>query len=105
MISTPRMPRRVALVVLLLAATACARARSGVTTTRGMIPSFPTVTFPNFYALATGLYPDHSGIVNNRFFDPAYDSEFVNKDPIAHESHRWGGEPIWVTAKKQGARS
>ena len=61
-----------------------ALARTGVTTTRGMIPSFPTVTFSNFYALATGLYPDHSGIVNNRFYDPAYDSEFVYKDPIAH---------------------
>ena len=44
-------------------------ARGGVTA-RGMIPSFPTITFPNFYALATGLYPDHSGLVNNRFFDP-----------------------------------
>ena len=82
-----------------------ALARSGVTTTLGMIPSFPTVTFPNFYALATGLYPDHSGIVNNRFYDPAYDSEFVYKDPIAHEAHWWGGEPIWVTAEKQGTRT
>jgi predicted AlkP superfamily pyrophosphatase or phosphodiesterase len=80
-------------------------ARGGVTTARGMVPSFPTVTFPNFYALATGLYPDHSGIVNNRFYDPAYDSEFVYKDPIAREAHWWGGEPIWVTAEKQGTRS
>jgi predicted AlkP superfamily pyrophosphatase or phosphodiesterase len=82
-----------------------ALARSGVTTARGMIPSFPTVTFSNFYALATGLYPDHSGIVNNRFYDPAYDSEFVYKDPIAREAHWWGGEPIWLTAEKQGARA
>jgi len=82
-----------------------ALARTGVTTTRGMIPSFPTVTFSNFYALATGLYPDHSGIVNNRFYDPAYDSEFVYKDPIAREAHWWGGEPIWLTAEKQGTRS
>ncbi|HEY2898216.1 MAG TPA: ectonucleotide pyrophosphatase/phosphodiesterase [Gemmatimonadaceae bacterium] len=82
-----------------------ALARSGVSTTRGMIPSFPTVTFSNFYALATGLYPDHSGIVNNRFYDPAYDSEFVYKDPVAREAHWWGGEPIWLTAEKQGARS
>lgn len=79
-----------------------ALARTGVSTAKGMIPSFPTVTFPNFYALATGLYPDHSGIVNNRFFDPAYDSGFVYKYPIAHEAHWWGGEPIWVTATKQG---
>ncbi|MBK5186731.1 MAG: alkaline phosphatase family protein, partial [Gemmatimonadaceae bacterium] len=77
-------------------------ARGGVSTIRGMIPSFPTVTFSNFYALATGLYPDHSGIVNNRFFEPGFDSAFVYKDPIAHEARWWGGEPIWVTAQKQG---
>jgi len=82
-----------------------ALARDGVTTAHGMIPSFPTVTFSNFYALATGLYPDHSGIVNNRFYDPAYDSEFVYKDPIAREAHWWGGEPIWLTAERQGAPS
>ena len=82
-----------------------ALARNGVSTARGMIPSFPTVTFSNFYALATGLYPDHSGIVNNRFYDPAYDSEFVYKDPIAREAHWWGGEPIWVTAEHQGVRT
>lgn len=79
-----------------------ALARSGVTS-RGMIPSFPTITFPNFYALATGLYPDHSGIVNNRFFDPAHDSAFEYKKAVAHEAYWWGGEPIWVTATKQGA--
>jgi predicted AlkP superfamily pyrophosphatase or phosphodiesterase len=78
-----------------------ALARAGVTS-KGMIPSFPTITFPNFYALATGLYPDHSGIVNNRFFDPAHDSAFEYKKPVAHEAYWWGGEPIWVTAQKQG---
>ncbi|MBA2684469.1 MAG: alkaline phosphatase family protein [Gemmatimonadaceae bacterium] len=81
-----------------------ALARSGVGS-RGMIPSFPTITFPNFYTLATGLYPDHSGMVNNRFFDPAHDSAFEYKKPIAHESYWWGGEPIWVTATKQGVLS
>jgi len=79
-------------------------ARGGVTA-RWMIPSFPTLTFPNFYALATGLYPDHSGIVSNGFVDPKFDSAFVYKDPIARESRWWGGEPIWVTTAKQGVRS
>ncbi|HEV7706039.1 MAG TPA: ectonucleotide pyrophosphatase/phosphodiesterase [Gemmatimonadaceae bacterium] len=79
-----------------------ALAREGVSTSKGMIPSFPTVTFPNWYAMATGLYPDHTGIVNNRFYDPAYKDEFIYKNAIAHEAHWWGGEPIWVTATKQG---
>ena len=79
-----------------------ALAREGVQTTNGMIPSFPTVTFPNWYAMATGLYPEHSGIVNNRFYDPEHAQEFIYKDAIAHEGYWWGGEPIWVTATKQG---
>lgn len=79
-------------------------ARCGVTA-RWMIPSFPSLTFPNFYALATGLYPDHSGIVSNGFVDPSFDSAFVYKDPIARETRWWGGEPIWVTTAKQGVRS
>jgi len=79
-----------------------ALAREGVSTANGMIPSFPTVTFPNWYAMSTGLYPEHSGIVNNRFYDSASAAAFVYNRPIAHEAHWWGGEPIWVTATKQG---
>lgn len=44
----------------------------------GLIPSFPSKTFPNHYTMATGLYPDHHGIVANEFFDTkqATDSPF-----------------------------
>src|SRR6201995_96763 len=34
-----------------------------------MIPSFPSVTFPNHYSMVTGLYPSHEGLVNNSFYD------------------------------------
>ena len=44
--------------------------RDGVTA-RGLIPVFPSNTFPNHYSIATGLLPAHHGIVNNIFFDPA----------------------------------
>jgi arylsulfatase A-like enzyme len=47
-------------------------AREGVKA-RAMIPSFPTKTFPNHYTMATGLYPDHHGIVLNSFYDPSTD--------------------------------
>src|SRR5436305_935081 len=33
-----------------------------------MIPSFPSTTYPNHYAMATGLYPAHHGIVQNIFY-------------------------------------
>jgi predicted AlkP superfamily pyrophosphatase or phosphodiesterase len=34
-------------------------------------PVFPTITFPNHFALITGRYPDNNGIVNNTMYDPA----------------------------------
>ena len=36
-----------------------------------MIPSFPSLTFPNHYAIATGQYPSHNGLVDNTYFDKA----------------------------------
>ncbi len=69
-------------------------------------PAFPTLTFPNHYTIVTGLYPDHHGIVNNRFVDPVTQHKFVYKDQssIADPSW-WGGEPIWVGAERQGKRA
>ena len=78
-------------------------ARDGVT--GALIPSFPTVTFPNFYTLASGLTPDHSGMVNNEFYDRGFDTTFVYTQPIAKEARWWSGEPIWVTAGRQGLRT
>ena len=65
----------------------------------GLVPVFPTKTFPNHYTQVTGLYPDSHGIVGNTFYDPGTQSIFTMSST---ESHWWGGEPIWVTAEKQG---
>ncbi|MGH7669656.1 MAG: ectonucleotide pyrophosphatase/phosphodiesterase [Gemmatimonadaceae bacterium] len=70
-----------------------------------MIPSFPTLTFPNFNALATGLYPEYSGIVNNRFYDPELHALFALGSASVREARWWWGEPIWVTAAKHGDRT
>jgi predicted AlkP superfamily pyrophosphatase or phosphodiesterase len=68
-----------------------------------MRPAFPTLTFPNHYTMVTGLYPDHHGIVNNRFTDPASGKKFVYKDrTTTADPSWWGGEPLWVTLEKQG---
>lgn len=65
--------------------------------------SFPTKTFPNHYSIATGLYPDHHGIVQNSFHDPESDRYYALFDRTAVEDGTfYGGEPIWVTAEKQG---
>ncbi|HEX6834217.1 MAG TPA: ectonucleotide pyrophosphatase/phosphodiesterase, partial [Rudaea sp.] len=66
-------------------------------------PAFPTLTFPNHYSIVTGLYPDHHGIVHNRFVDPASGEHFVYNDPkTTADAHWWGGEPLWVGARRQG---
>lgn len=72
----------------------------------GLIPSYPSKTFPNHYALATGLYPDHHGIVANNFYDPSTGRYFSLSDAKAKmDPSFYGGEPIWITARKQGLRT
>ncbi|KAI1488935.1 ectonucleotide pyrophosphatase/phosphodiesterase family member 1 [Biscogniauxia mediterranea] len=71
-----------------------------------MTPSFPSVTFPNHYTLATGLYPESHGVVGNTFWDPELQSEFYYTDPERSLDPKWwGGEPFWITAELQGLRS
>jgi predicted AlkP superfamily pyrophosphatase or phosphodiesterase len=69
----------------------------------GLIPVFPSKTFPNHYAIATGLYPENSGFVNNTMYDPEWDEWYRIRDREAVEDGKWyGGEPIWNTLEKQG---
>jgi predicted AlkP superfamily pyrophosphatase or phosphodiesterase len=70
---------------------------------RALIPVYPSNTFPNHYTIVTGLYPAHHGIINNEMFDASTQTFFRYTQPKSvHESQWWGGEPIWVTAIKQG---
>jgi len=83
-----------------------ALAASGVLAPDGMIPVFPSKTFPSHFSLVTGLHPAHHGIVSNTMYDPEWDAWFRIRDRSAVEDGRWyGGEPIWVTAERQGLRS
>ena len=43
-------------------------AENGVSA-KALIPSFPTITFPNHWSLITGLYPAHHGLIDNYFYD------------------------------------
>jgi len=80
-------------------------AKEGVKAER-LISSFPTVTFPNHYSIATGLYPDHHGLINNSFPAPDLGLFYRMGDRTAVENPAfYGGEPVWETAEKQGARS
>jgi predicted AlkP superfamily pyrophosphatase or phosphodiesterase len=72
-----------------------------------LTPSFPTKTFPNHYTLVTGLYPEHHGIVGNWFYDPAAGTTFGMSKRESNTEERWWaqGEPVWITAERQGVHS
>lgn len=68
-----------------------------------LLPVFPTLTFPNHYSIATGLYPAHHGLVANEFPDPARDTWYsLKKRETVEDRLFYAGEPIWVTAETQG---
>ncbi|MBF4508410.1 alkaline phosphatase family protein [Flavobacterium sp. JLP] len=72
---------------------------------KSMRPSYPSKTFPNHYSIVTGLYPDHHGIINNVFFDPALNESFSLSTNAKNDSRFFGGNPIWNVAEQQGVKT
>jgi len=72
----------------------------------GLIPQFPSKTFPNHYTLVTGLTLAHHGIISNNMRAADIPGEFSmdNREALA-DPRWWGGEPIWNTAERQGRRA
>ena len=70
-----------------------------------LIPSFPSLTFPNHYTLVTGLYPGHHGIVSNTMATPTMPQRFSPSSNTVRDAAWWGGEPIWATAIRQNRRA
>jgi predicted AlkP superfamily pyrophosphatase or phosphodiesterase len=70
-----------------------------------LVPSFPSKTFPNHYTLVTGLHPENHGIAANVMLDPVLGRFQTGNDPAVRDARWFGGEPIWVTAEKQGVRT
>ncbi len=79
--------------------------KNGVTA-EGLIPIFPTKTFPNHYAIATGLYPENNGLIGNNMYDPEMDARYSMGNRDAVENPDWYlGEPIWNTVEKAGKKA
>jgi predicted AlkP superfamily pyrophosphatase or phosphodiesterase len=72
----------------------------------GLIPQFPSKTFPNHYTIVTGLTLAHHGIISNNMKAADIPGEFSmsNRDVLA-DPRWWGGEPIWNTAERQGRKA
>jgi len=80
--------------------------KQGVWAPNGMLPSFPSLTFPNHFSIVTGLYPEHHGLVANSFYDEAKQARYAISDPKAVTDGSWySGTPLWSLAESQGMRT
>lgn len=68
-------------------------------------PCFPSLTFPNHYAMATGLYPDNHGLVGNEFWDAQHGHYRIGDRQAVENPAFYLGEPVWNTAKRQGVQT
>jgi alkaline phosphatase D len=83
-----------------------ALAKHGVSAPEGMLPSYPSLTFPNHYAIVTGLYPEHNGLVANGFYDETKQARYAIADLNAVRDGSWySGTPLWSLAESQGMRT
>ncbi|CAA2991047.1 ectonucleotide pyrophosphatase phosphodiesterase family member 3-like [Olea europaea subsp. europaea] len=76
--------------------------QNGTEADLGLIPVFPTLTFPNHYSIVTGLYPAYHGIIDNHFVDPFTGLTFTM---ASHDPHWWLGEPLWETVTNHGLKA
>jgi len=80
--------------------------KEGATAPDGMIPVYPSLTFPNHYSIVTGLYPEHHGIVAMTFYDPKRKQRYAFNDSATNGDGSWyGGVPLWSLAERQGMRT
>jgi len=80
--------------------------KKGVWAPEGMLPSYPSFTFPNHFTIVTGLYPEHHGLVANGFYDETRQARYAINDTNAVTDGSWySGVPLWSLAESQGMRT
>ena len=65
-------------------------------------PSYPTLTFPNHYSMATGLYPNNHGLVGNEFWDERGARYRLGDRKAVADPAFYKGEPLWNVARRHG---
>ena len=77
--------------------------KKGVWAPEGMMPSFPSLTFPNHFTIVTGLYPEHHGLVANTFYDETKQERYSIGNPkVVRDGSWYSGVPLWSLAESQG---
>lgn len=70
-------------------------AKQGVQT-KMMRSLYCTKTFPNHFSIATGLYEENHGIVNNKMYDPQLNANFTQPNLEEIWWNDMDVQPIWV---------
>ena len=64
---------------------------------------FPSATYPNFYTMITGLYPESHGLVHNSFYDRTLNDTFSIGNLADNFDPKWyTAETIYYTNQKAG---
>lgn len=75
------------------------------TTMKQVVPVFPPFDLPTWTSMATGLYPDTTGVVGDYMFN-LQSKQMFNRDSEGSTLDGWwkAGEPIWSVAAKHGRK-
>ncbi|MDC1174584.1 ectonucleotide pyrophosphatase/phosphodiesterase [Bacteriovoracaceae bacterium] len=77
--------------------------KSEGTYSKGLIPIFPSKTFPNHYSIVTGMRANKHGIVANSFWDTKREALYKLGDSTTTQDGSWyQGTPLWIAAENQG---
>ena len=67
---------------------------------------FPSKTFPNHYAIISGMYPANNGLIANTFYDPYTKETYRLSDSTKVANGKWYlGEAFWQTADRNGIKT
>jgi ectonucleotide pyrophosphatase/phosphodiesterase family protein 6 len=67
-------------------------------------PVFPSLSYPGWTTIGTGLYPESHGILGNFMYDQRADAVFDLSHASSTKRPEWwqNAEPIWITASRKG---
>jgi len=73
---------------------------------RWVEPIFPSVSYPSWTTLSTGVYAENHNIIGNYFYDSSQQEAFELFNTTASSNAKWWqhAEPIWATATQHGRK-
>jgi predicted AlkP superfamily pyrophosphatase or phosphodiesterase len=80
--------------------------RAAGASAEGLVPCYPSLTFPNHYSIVTGQRPSTHGLVDNSFYDSALDIQHsISKRATVADERFYGGTPLWMVARAAGMKT